>query len=161
MIITETKFNSLPEQVEQNKRNIKLLDAALEAVQSGKMIGKNIWKNPDASQPFENQVITSEELLKPYNVLKIYFINNVAASEATVQTIVLDLSTNYPVEVSYQTAPDKHFRTVKFNALNNEIEFSDEQIVDILDGSTPAANNEYLVPLAVVGYIEEVQNDDN
>lgn len=156
MIITQTKFNSMPEQVEENKKNIKLLDAALESVQAGKMIGKNIWTNPNASKAFENQVVTSEEFLKPYNVLKIYIINYVAASELTVQTIMLDLDVNYPVEISYIIGTQKHYRTIKYNTLNNEVEFSNESILDLLTGEVEEGTNTYVVPLAIIGFIEEV-----
>lgn len=145
----------MPEQVQENMNNIKKLDEVVSRLNLGTFKGKNLWTNENPAALFENQAITNEEFLQPFNILKMYFLNNIS-SELTVQTIMFDLDVNYPVEVSFIVGAKKHFRKVEFNSLQNEVVVSDEQVADLLTGEVEEGSNTYLVPLAVIGFVEEV-----
>ena len=155
MITTNNKFNTMPEQVQENMDNIKKLDEVVSKLNLGTFKAKNIWTNENPSISFEMQAVTNEEYLNPYNILKIYFINNIT-SELTVQSVMFDIDVNYPIEISYITGTKKHYRKVEFNSINNEIIFGMEQILDLLTGEVEEGSNNYIVPLGIIGFVEEV-----
>ena len=155
MITTNNKFNTMPEQVQENMDNVKKLDEVVSRLNLGTFKGKNLWTNPNPSALFEEQAITNDEFLQPYNMLKIYFIND-TVDDLTVQTIMFDLDVNYPVWVTFVAGSRIKRRKVEFNSLQNEIVISDEEVIDVLAGETEEGSNGSLVPLAIIGFVEEV-----
>ena len=155
MITTNNRFNTMPEQVQENANNIKKLDEVVSRLKLGTFKGKNLWTNENPAALFETQAITNEEFLNPYNVLKIYFLDDII-NALQVQTIMLDLDVNYPVEVSYIVGAKKRFRKIEFNSLQNEVIVSDERVADLLTGEVEEGSNGSLVPLAIIGFVEEV-----
>lgn len=147
----------MPEQVQENAANIKVLDAAIGKIAKGTMIGKNLWTNATTTEEFEAQVITNDELLNPYNVIKVYIINDIGNNIATIQSVMLDLDVNYPVYVDFIDGTTLHRRMITFNSSKNEIEISNESIIDLLTSEVSSGTNNYLVPLALIGFIEQIE----
>lgn len=154
MYITNNKFNTMPEQVQENADNIKKLNEALSKV-DGTIKGVNIWTNEDPSQTFEARVISDEKFLKPYNIIEFIFIENISAETLAVKSIKLDLDINYPVKIQILNGTEYAERTLTYNTLTNEIEISNCKTVDFASGEADE-NNNLIVPLGATAYVENI-----
>lgn len=150
-VITNLAKGTMPEQVQENKENIEKLQQKV-----GKMVGKNLWTNPNPTTEVGAMVIPSDEFLNPYNVIKLYFIVDKNAGKLSIVSINLDLDVNYPISVFHHDLDSFARRDIEFNSLQNEIKISNDVITNVVEASETSGVGDTLIPLAAIGFIEDV-----
>ena len=150
MIFDQADRNTMPEQVQENKNNILALKELIEKIDAGIIKGKKIWENEDPSIAFPETVISLEgiELSK----FDIFF----AESTTDANIVVMPFYKDYATQC--QLLRTSHFfeRGVTFDALNDEIKIADATDNNIIS-STYTVDNTKLIPIAIIGYYEEIE----
>ena len=149
MIITNTAKNTMPEQVQENMDNIQRLDEALESIEN-KVVYKKIWENPNPNQSFASAVVSIADV--NFERFLIAFTDIETGSKAYIEKPFVK---DYKTTVQFLSSIYFYEREVTFDALNDEIVFSDATLNNITNG-TYTVNNNILIPIAIYGVNSEI-----